>query len=96
MNDVCPNKNFKNLSDYRKTRTESGCRSTRINQGYFQCMFPCGGGLEYPHRIPPSRRKRKGNSVPGGMTGHPVIGDINTETWSSRLGVRRKADGLGP
>jgi hypothetical protein len=29
-------------------------------------MYPCGGGLEYPHRSPESRRRRrKGNPVPG-------------------------------
>jgi hypothetical protein len=33
--------------------------------------------------------------VPGGITGPPCYwGDINTETWSFRLGVGRKADGL--
>jgi hypothetical protein len=33
---------------------------------------PCGGGLEYLHRCPPSRKKRdKGNPVPGGITGPP-------------------------
>jgi hypothetical protein len=36
---------------------------------------PCGGGLECPHRSPAnSRRRRKGNPVPGGINGHPVTG----------------------
>jgi hypothetical protein len=31
---------------------------------------PCGGGLEYLHRSPASRiRRRKGNPVPGNITG---------------------------
>jgi hypothetical protein len=35
-------------------------------------FFPCGGGLEYLHRSPASRRRRwKGNPVPGGVTGPP-------------------------
>jgi hypothetical protein len=37
----------------------------------------------------------KGNPVPGGITGPPCHGgDINTETWSSKLVVGRKADDL--
>jgi hypothetical protein len=33
---------------------------------------PCGGGLEYLHRSPASRKRRqKGNPVPGGITGPP-------------------------
>jgi hypothetical protein len=38
------------------------------------CVFisPCGGGLEYLHRSPASRiRRRKGNPVPGDTTGPP-------------------------
>jgi hypothetical protein len=32
----------------------------------------CGGGLQYLHRSPASRRRRrKGNPVPGGITGPP-------------------------
>jgi hypothetical protein len=32
----------------------------------------CGGGFEYLHRSPASRRKwRRGNPVPGGITGPP-------------------------
>jgi hypothetical protein len=35
----------------------------------------CGGGLEYLHRSPESRRRRwKGNPVPRGITGQPVTG----------------------
>jgi hypothetical protein len=34
--------------------------------------IPCGGGVEYPHCSPASRRRRrKGNLVPGGITGPP-------------------------
>jgi hypothetical protein len=33
---------------------------------------PCGGGLEYLHCIPASRKRRhKGNPVPEGITGSP-------------------------
>jgi hypothetical protein len=33
---------------------------------------PCGGGIKYLHRSPASRkRRRKGNPVPGGITGPP-------------------------
>jgi hypothetical protein len=33
---------------------------------------PCGGGVEYLHRNPASRRRRrKGNPVPGSITGPP-------------------------
>jgi hypothetical protein len=39
--------------------------------------FLCGGGLEYLHRNPASRkRRRKGNPVPGGITGPPCSGGI--------------------
>jgi hypothetical protein len=57
---------------------------------------PCIGELEYLHRSPASRRRRrKGNPVPGGMTGANLsLGDINTGTWPSRLGIGRKADDL--
>jgi hypothetical protein len=35
----------------------------------------CGGGSEYLHRSPASRKRRqKANSVPGGITGPPVPG----------------------
>jgi hypothetical protein len=53
----------------------------------------CGGGLEYLYRSPASRRRRrKGNPVPGGISGPPCHwGDINTETLSSGLGVGRNA-----
>jgi DNA-binding Lrp family transcriptional regulator len=34
--------------------------------------YPCGGGVEYPHRSPASgRRRRKGNPVPGGISVPP-------------------------
>jgi hypothetical protein len=52
---------------------------------------PCGGGFEYLHRSPASRRRRrKGNPVPGGITVPPCYwGDINTGTWPSRFGDSR-------
>jgi hypothetical protein len=38
----------------------------------FHKLTPCGGGLEYLHRCPASRkRQQKGNPVPGGITGPP-------------------------
>jgi hypothetical protein len=50
--------------------------------------FRLGDGLECLHHKPASRRRlRKGNPVPGVELGHPVTGNINTETCSSRLGV---------
>jgi hypothetical protein len=57
-------------------------------------LSPRGGRLEYLHRSPANRRRRrKGNPVPGGITGPLRFwGNINTGTWSSRLGVRRKAN----
>jgi hypothetical protein len=37
-------------------------------------QVPCGGGVEYLHRSPASRRRRrKGNPVPGGITGPPCL-----------------------
>jgi hypothetical protein len=36
--------------------------------------FQCGGGIEYLHRSPASRkRQRKGNQCPGAYLGHPVL-----------------------
>jgi hypothetical protein len=58
-------------------------------------VSPRGGGLEYLHHSPASRRRRrKGNPVPGGITGQPCHSGTNTETWTSKLGVGRKADDL--
>jgi hypothetical protein len=52
---------------------------------------PCGGGVEYLHRSPEShRRQRKGNTMSAGITGPPCSwGDLNTGTWSCRLGESR-------
>jgi hypothetical protein len=36
----------------------------------------------------------KGIRCLGGITGPPVTGDINIETWFSRLGIARKADDI--
>jgi hypothetical protein len=59
-------------------------------------IVPCGGGLEYPHRSPTSRRRwQEGNPVPGGYNWATLsLGDIHTEIWSSRLGIGLKAEGL--
>jgi hypothetical protein len=54
-----------------------------------------GGRLQYLHRSPESRRRRrKGNPVAGGITGPPCSGGINTQTWFSRLGAGRKVNDL--
>jgi hypothetical protein len=60
---------------------------TGVNTERFP-MNPCGGGLEYLHRSPVSRKKRrKGNLVPGRYTLATLfLADINTGTWPSRLG----------
>jgi hypothetical protein len=49
-----------------------------VPEYYKQCQscsgrdIPFGGGFEYLHRSPASRRRRrKGNPVPGGVTGPP-------------------------
>jgi hypothetical protein len=57
---------------------------------------PRGGRLDYVHRSPASyRRRRKGNQVPGEYNWATVShGDINTDTWSSRLGVGRRPKNL--
>jgi hypothetical protein len=69
-----------------------------INLFYFVSPHssPCGGGLGYLHRSPVSRRRRrKGNPVPGGYNWATLLlGDVNTETLSCKLGVGSKADGL--
>jgi hypothetical protein len=45
--------------------------------------FPCGGGVQYLHRSPASRRRRrKGNPVPGGIIGLPCSWGI----WIRGLG----------
>jgi hypothetical protein len=47
----------------------------------------CGGGVEYLHRIPVSRRKRrKGNSVPGGIIGHPIPGGYEYRDLALQIG----------
>jgi hypothetical protein len=52
--------------------------------------IPCGGGLEYHHRSPANhRRRRKGRGYNWAVL---ILGNMNRETWSSRLGVERKAD----
>jgi hypothetical protein len=53
-------------------------------------VLPCGGELEYLHRSPSSRRRRrKRNAVPGCITGSPC--HWGTETWSPSLGFVRKS-----
>jgi hypothetical protein len=52
---------------------------------------PCGGGLEYLHRSPTSRRRRRnGNPVPGGITGPPCpegykYGDLALQVGESAV-----------
>jgi hypothetical protein len=50
--------------------------------------IPCGGGFEYLHRSPASRRRQpKGNPVPGGITGfHPVPGGYKHEDLALQVG----------
>jgi hypothetical protein len=50
-------------------------------------QYPCGGGIEYLHRSPASRKsRRKGIPVPGLYNWATLfLGDINTGTWPSRL-----------
>jgi hypothetical protein len=43
--------------------------------------IPCGDGVEYHHSSPASYNWAT-----------LLLGDMNTETWSSRLGVERRAD----
>jgi hypothetical protein len=83
------------LSEKLKWQDHLGNLGLNIN-AISCCNSPCGGGLGYLHGSRASRRRRrKGNPVPGVITGPPCHwGDINTETWSSRLGVGRKADYL--
>jgi hypothetical protein len=48
--------------------------------------IPCGGGIEYLHRSPASRKRRqKGNPVPGGM-GHPVPGGYKYGDMALQVG----------
>jgi hypothetical protein len=53
-----------------------------------QAIYPCGGGFEYLHRSPVSRRRRwKGSPVPAGYNRVTLFQrDINMGTWPSRLG----------
>jgi hypothetical protein len=49
---------------------------------------PCGGGLEYLHHSPASRKRRQKRepSARGYSWATLFLGDINTGTWPSRLG----------
>jgi hypothetical protein len=51
-----------------------------------------GGGLEYLHRSPASRKREPG--AWGLNCSILSLGDINTGTWTPRLGVAGKADDL--
>jgi hypothetical protein len=47
----------------------------------------CGGGLEYLHRSPASRKRRqKGNPVPGGITGPPCSGQYKYGDLALQVG----------
>jgi hypothetical protein len=57
--------------------------------------MPCGVNLEHFHL-----RVVKGDEKETWylriLEGHHVTGEINTETWYSRLGIQHKADDLAP
>jgi hypothetical protein len=59
-------------------------------------IYPRGGGLEYLHRSYVSRKKAmKGEPGAWGNKWATLsLGDINTETWYSGLGVWRKVHDL--
>jgi hypothetical protein len=49
--------------------------------------FSCGGGIEYFHRSPSSRKRlRKGNPVPGVYLGHPVPGGYKYRNLAFQAG----------
>jgi hypothetical protein len=77
-------------------RTEDVPRGKCIKRTHNIESSPCEGGLEYLHHGPASHRRRwKWNPAPEGIAGATLsLGNINTGTWSSRLGVGRKADDL--
>jgi hypothetical protein len=53
-------------------RSVQSCYQRREFRYGRRWWLPCGGGVEYLHRSPASRTKRrKGNPVPGGITGPP-------------------------
>jgi hypothetical protein len=51
-----------------------------------------GGGLDYLHRSPMSRKSEPG--ARGYNWATLSLGNMNTNTWSSRLGVGHKTDDL--
>jgi hypothetical protein len=75
-----------------KLTTRSSCSATQgIVVFYETRTYPiavCGGWLKYFHRSPASRRwRRKGNPVPGGITGpHPVIGGHKSRDMVFHIG----------
>jgi hypothetical protein len=52
-----------------------------------QLRAPCGGGLEYLHRCPASRKRRQKGELSARWYNWATLflGDINTGTWLSRL-----------
>jgi hypothetical protein len=55
--------------------TVGSCNSIFSNES-----IPCGGGFEYLHRSPASRRRRrKGNSIAGVITMPPCSWEIQTQ-----------------
>jgi hypothetical protein len=51
-------------------------------------VSPCGGGFEYLHRSPVSRRRRrKGHPVPGGITGLIYCRERERESVGTSVGV---------
>jgi hypothetical protein len=62
---------FKRGSD-TKTNRPIDRRSQYNLELVLERVNPCGGGLEYLHRSPASRKRRcERNPVPGGITGPP-------------------------
>jgi hypothetical protein len=62
----------------------------------YKYKAPCGGGIEYLHRSPWESKKamKREPSVWGYNWATLSLWDINSETWSYRLGVGSKADDL--
>jgi hypothetical protein len=74
--------------------TEMYCISCEVRTEFIYVMLkkldlltPCGGGLEYLHRCPASRKRRhKGNPVPGGITGPPCPGGYKYGNLALQVG----------
>jgi hypothetical protein len=69
-------------------RSVSRCKQDKLG---VVVSTPRWSGFEYLHRSSASRRRqRKGYRMPGGYNwANPLLRDINTATWFSRLGESR-------